>query len=187
MWNWIMQGASWAEAVTLIRAYNTHADDRQRPCGWTKTVSKWHEVKHIPQVPTGDVVEGPASASGVTPAAEQDTQDTAVSGVTPPAVTDTQYVIMSGDTPAMSSGSAVADPVEGPALSTQGGAFSVVFNPLGLRSSEEAQEAFRETAARMTEIGAIPQKIEVWGDVTDAEEPVHGGYNTRRTTIYKFG
>ena len=77
-------------------------------------------------MPIGAVVKGPASASGVTLAAEQDTQDTAVSGVTLAAVTDTPDVIMSGDTPAVSSGSAVADPVEGPALSTKGGAFSVV-------------------------------------------------------------
>ena len=86
---------------------------------------------------------------------------------------------MGRGTLAMGSGSVVTDPIDGAvtraqAVPLQGSAFSVVLGPLGLRSSAQAQEAFRETAAQMKEVGAIPRNIEKWGDITDTEGPVQG-------------
>ena len=154
-----MQGATWAEAVILIRAFNSNDDDRQRPCGWTKFTKVWHGIK-----------DSEAAASGLLPAAVTETPEGAVSGVTLAVATGPTDDAVSGVTPAttgtapeVGSGTAVADAVEA-------SAFSVILNPTDLHSSKGAQEAFRNAAARMDHIAATTSRIGLWGGVDDAEE-----------------
>ena len=163
-----MQGAFWAEAVILIRAFNSNDDDRQRPCGWTKFTKAWREMKDTEAaakdlLPAAATETPEGAASRVTPASVPESADVALSGVTPAEATGSADDAVSGVTPAtagtapeVGSGTAVADPVEA-------GAFSVIFNPTELQSSKGAQEAFRDAAARMDKIAATPSKLGKWG------------------------
>ena len=170
-----MQGASWDEAVLLIRAFNSNEDDRQRPCGWTKSTTTWRQLKETAtagdepriaaatqtasgagsEVTLATVPESTAAASsGVTPAVATGQPDDAVSGVIP-ATTGT-----AADT---GGGTAVADAVEG-------SAFSVIVSVTDLRSSQGAQKAFHDAADRMNKIASTPSQIGLWGEVEDDEE-----------------
>ena len=136
-----MQGASWDEAVLLIRAFNSNEDDRQRPCGWTDSTRAWRELKEsetaddeprlaaatetaggaVSEVTHDMVPESTAVASsGVTPAVVTGPSDDAVSGVTP---------ATTGTAPDTGGGTAVADAVEG-------SAFSVIVSVTDVRSSQ---------------------------------------------------
>ena len=96
-----MQGASWDEAVLLIRAFNSNEDDRHIPCGLTKFTRAWRELKETETAAresrlaaATETAEG--TVSEVTLAIVPESTDVASSGVTPAVVTGPSDDAVSG-------------------------------------------------------------------------------------------
>ena len=169
-----MQGASWEEAVLLIRAFDSNEDNRQRPCGWTKSTTAWRQVRESATATDEHGLVAATQTTGyivseVTLATVHESAAAASSGVIPAVATDPTGEDVSGVIPATTdvpdtSGNVVADAVEG-------GAFSVILDASELRSSKGAQKAFYDAAARIEKIASTPSPIRKYGDVEDDEEP----------------